>query len=134
MIFNLMILYIIITWSYSVLNVLAIMFPVSGLFLSLLLCLVGNNLSSEVSLSSLEVTCASVAAYGRITWSYSVLNVLAIMFPVSGLFLSLLLCLVGNNLCLEVSLSSREVTCASVAAYGRSLGDYHCLSWGRSQI
>ena len=33
MIFNLMILYIIITWSYSVLNVLAIMFPVSGLFL-----------------------------------------------------------------------------------------------------
>ena len=25
--------------------------------------------------------------------------------------------------------SSREVTCASVASYGRSLGDYRCLSW-----
>ena len=50
MIFNLMILYIIITWSYSLLNILAIMFPVSGLLLSLLLCLVGNNLCLEVSL------------------------------------------------------------------------------------
>ena len=46
------------------------------------------------------------------------------MFTISSQSRSLFMCLDGNYFCF-----SREVTCASVAAYGHSLGDYFCSLW-----